>query len=440
MRKNKKALWSILAAVIAVWITAVAVYWDTIVMYAAPQIPIGEAFQRVCDDLEARYRESPLPIILKGYEETGLQTAQVALHSANGAPAGRLKVQVDLKNNQILAEGTLPEELKLGEISLYLDRNYAALTSDRLLAGGYYGITYDTFPQDIEARVGVVESMTSSLGAWLLPRTLLQKLQDWLDVLHASTQKMEEQVSSLQKKMDWKLTLPSVPEINMEEVKKIPLALWALRGKVSTVQTEIGGQNLLCYRVVYKIEGETAETLWGLLYSDPFPENGMVQLTCILHQKNLVRMELRAAARDRQVSGTLTLGDAPRTDDLSLEIEAPDGQSLSASIRQEGEWKTLRLADTLLSYQWTPGTGDLILKLPEKDPIPMTLREMEKGFTVESEELTGAMNLKLLSGYGCTASITRGADITSPEYKNLDQWSVEDLMTLLGSVWTLILP
>lgn len=433
---KKKNLWVLLAALIAVWGTAVTVYWDTLVMYVAPQIPLTAAFQQVIDDLDARYQEGPLPIFLQGYDEGGLQTVQLELEDASGAK-GALDVQVDLIQNQIFAEGTLPDETGLGELSLYLDRDYAALTSDKLLAGGFYGITYDTFGQDMQNVVGTLETY-ASYAAWILPRAQIQKLEEGMDTVRSSVREMTELVNSLQGKMSWEIDLPTVPKIDVEALKAAPTALWALRGKVCTKEMEIDGQKLPCYEVVYRVEGETAETLWGLISTEPFPENGMVQLNCVLYQKSLIQIELRAAAFDRQISGKLTLGENAKTDNLALEINAPEVGIISASLRQEGEWRALRLDETAISYQWDPQTGNLALQLPGRKAAAMKLSETEKGFRIESTQLDRLLKLNFLSDYTCTAAVSRGASIQPPEFKKLDQWSIPDFLVLLNGLWGVI--
>lgn len=67
--------------------------------------------------------------------------------------------------------------------------------------------------------------------------------------------KTDEAVQALQKKMSWEISLPAVPEIDMEQIKAAPLALWALRGRTSIQELTLGDRTLPCYRVAYKLEG-----------------------------------------------------------------------------------------------------------------------------------------------------------------------------------------
>lgn len=415
MGKIRQAILALTAAVILTSAVSVWAYWDAILMYAAPQIPINEAFWQVCSALEARYQESPLPILLKGYDEGGLQTAQVELLTPDRTAKGSLNLQTDLKNNQILLEGTLPPEIRLGGISLYLDRDRAAFTSDRLLAGGYYGITYETFQSDIRS---------IPLVSRLVPDTFLQQMGDFVSVLKG--------------RMDWEIELPAIPTVDAEALKQLPLALWALRSQVSTTETSINGTLVPCFQVVYTIEGETAEFLWRLISNDPFPENGMVQLTFFLHVNALVKMELHAASKGMQIAGALTLGEHPKTDALILEITPPDGIPFITAIRQEGEWRNIRFGSTDICYQWDNLTGNMVLG--RSGPVALTLTGGDDGFTIETAELSKLVKSDLFSDCLCIASVKRGAEITPPEYKNLSQWSIQDLLIFTEGIWTVIKP
>lgn len=433
---KKRALWGILAAVTAVWIVSVAVYWDTILMYAAPQIPIQAAFGQVCDDLEARYQESPIPILLGGYDENGLQAVSLELRTPDGG-VGTLKVQADLKNNQIFAEGTLPGEAGLGEIGLYLNRDYAALTSETLLAGGYYGFRYDAFSQEIQARVVGLETLMANIS-YYLPKAMYQEAEAALNTLRTSAEKMNEAVENLQENMSWEISLPSVPELHMEAIRSAPAALWALRGKVSTVEAEVNGKTLPCCKVVYTVEGETAQLLWEQLSEKPFPQDAMLQLTFWLHQKSLVKLELTASAEGERMSGTLILGEDFRKDDLSLNLMAPAGKNISADLRQQD--LTASVNGKHYAYQWDSQTGRMTIKLPERNPVALNLSKSGNGFRVETSQLDKLLKLNYLSGCDGVAVVTKGEDIQPPEYKDMEMWSLKDLLILLNGVWNVIKP
>lgn len=417
MKTKKKALWVMLAAVVAIWLAFVWFYRDVLVMYIAPQAALGDAIRNTCTELEAYYQETPFPILLKGYDSEGKQSVHMELRPTAGSePRGELQLQVDLKNNQILLEGSLPDQPKLGNISLYMSRDCAALTSGALLGGGYYGITYETFPQDLRS-IPLVSFLVSG-----------KLIDQW-----------EGEVNALQKKMDFHVNLPQVPEVNLEPLKMAPSALWLMRGKVSAETIDVDGQMRSCYKVTYHVKEETARRVWEQIAEAPFPEGTSLCLTCWLHQKELVKLDLTAQIGQERMSCLLTRNADGNAFSLDL---AASGSQIAMSTRAEGEWRSdvFRLDGKVYAYQWNRGTGDLVLTLPGSPPVPVNLTEAEGGFQVESAELDKLVPTQLLSGRICTATITRGAAITQPEFKNLSQWSLEDLLIFLNGVWTVIKP
>lgn len=418
MKTKKKMLWLVLAAATAIWVVFLWAFWDVLIMYIAPQAVLGDALLNTCTELEEYYEETPLPILLRGYNPEGQQTLHLELRSAAGGEAkGDVQVQLDLKTNQILLDGKLPNEPGLGNISLYLSRDGAALTSGALLGGGYYGITFDTFSQDLRS---------IPLVSFLVSETLISK---W-----------EEEVGILQKKMDFRVNLPQIPKIDLAPLRAAPAALWILPGRVSSETIiDVDGQSLPCYKVAYKLEGEAARKLWKLAFGTDFTEGTFVQLTCFLHQKELVMLELNAQVDKEECSVLFrrSIGGDAFSADLTV-----SGKKLSMSTRKTGEQRSdvFRLDDAEFAYAWNKGTGDLAVQLSQKPPVAMKLEAVENGFRVESTELDKLVKTRLLTGYHCTATVTKGTAVPQPTVKNLNQWSLEDLLIFLNGVWAVINP
>lgn len=416
MKTKKKTLWLVLAAAAAVWFAFLLAFWDTLIMYIAPQAVLGDALLDTCAELEEYYSETPLPILLEGYNPEGQQTLHLELSAPDGVARGDVQIQVDLKTNQILLDGKLPNMPELGNVSLYLSRDSAALTSGALLGGGYYGLTYDTFAQDLRS-IPLVSFLVSG-----------KLISQW-----------ESEVNALQEKMDFHVDLPQIPEIDLTPLKSAPAALWLLPRRVCTETIEVDGQALPCYKVTYKLEGKLARQLWNIAASTPFPEGAFLQLTAFLHQKELVMLELNAQVESEQISVFLerSLGG----DALSAELTA-SGKKIAMNTRKVGEWRHdfFRLDGEEYAYDWNKSTGGLTLQLPNKPPVSMKLESAEHGFLIESSELDKLVKTKLLTGFLCKATVTKGTAVRSPEFKNLSQWSLEDLLIFLNGIWTVIQP
>ena len=137
----KKKKW-LLLLIPAVLLLAAALFWF---LYLSPRMTLSNAADDALSKLEQRLAESPVPILAKGYDESGRNTTSLALTVSDGVQYD-MQVQTDLTSNQILADGTIRIDGKALNLSAYLDKEFAAITSEDLFKGGYYGITYDTFP------------------------------------------------------------------------------------------------------------------------------------------------------------------------------------------------------------------------------------------------------------------------------------------------------
>ncbi|MDO5399854.1 MAG: hypothetical protein Q4F17_02595 [Eubacteriales bacterium] len=402
----------VLGAVLVILGASVYFYWDALVMYAAPQVPLKAALGTVFDALEQRYQDSPVPVLFRGYQADGLNSVQVEL-SQDGAVKGRLEAQVDLEGNRLSFRGTLPEAQRLGSVSMYLDRERVALTSDTLLQGGYYGITYDTFRQDL----GEIP-----LVSLLAPEALISQWEDSL--------------KDIQQKMDWSVELPQLPEISMDDLKTATLALWALRGRTSVQNLRVDGQQRPCWKVAYALDGEPARLLWEKALNTPMPQDGQIRFAFYLWENALVRLELEAG---ETLACALDLGPDAREDDLNLTVRT-DGLTRSLGLQTRQGRDTLLLDGTAYSWDWNRTAGDLTLLLPGKEPLPMTLTAAPEGFCLQSDYLWRRLRENPVQDYTCTLTVTKGTQFRTPEYKNLNAWSLDDLLTFLNGAWTLLLP
>lgn len=61
----------------------------------------------------------------------------------------------------------------------------------------------------------------------------------------------------------------------------------------------------------------------------------------------------------------------------------------------------------------------------------MKLTPAPDGFRIQSS---------LWKNYDSTLTVTKGTPIQPPDCKNLDQWSLDDLLIFLNGVWSLIQP
>ena len=146
------------------------------------------------------------------------------------------------------------------------------------------------------------------------------------------------------------------------------------------------------------------------------------------------------------VYGTLTLRSS-RT-----ENGEESGFSISHAAQQDGDcinetwlfYPDLKATgeQTQLDYCWEPATGKLTIGWEQ--PIALNLAQNESGFTIQTEDFDLLMDLLMdrkpeteRKPVTCTMTLQKGAAITTPGYKNLDSWSLEDLITLVEGIGSL---
>ena len=200
----KKKKW-LLLIIPAVLILAAALVWF---LYLSPRMALSNAADDALSKLEQRLKESPVPILAKGYDESGRNSTSLELAVSDGVQYD-MQVQTDLTANQILADGTIRIDGKTLNLSAYLDKEFAAITSEDLFKGGYYGITYDTFSSDVRS---------FPLLSRLIPSATLSKL--------------DSSVEKLQVYMNRTRQIPQLPEVQEEDIHKLILGLLVLKSDV----------------------------------------------------------------------------------------------------------------------------------------------------------------------------------------------------------------
>lgn len=421
--KGKKWLLILLALVLA-GAAVLAACWDAIVMRLVPKAVLSGAVQEAFSALEQRFADSPLQLLAQGYDENGQNTTALSLtvsDTALGEVAYDMTVQTDLLANQLLAQGRVTGGGTSLDVTAYLDRDFAALTSADLLSGGWYGLTYDTFGGDIRSF------------------TLLDML-----VPDAAIRQWEGKVQSLQEFMNRSYALPKVPALSREALRSAMLGVLMLKSQVSAQTVTVSGVTLECWQIQYDVTGDQAAQVLSNLIPGAGADSRITAVFS-LYEKALVQARFQAAAGDTSVEAVLTLGVDAGADDLSVFVGKTEGgeeRTLSAALstrRQNGRYsEVIRVSGTEISYDWNPETGEMNLTLPQREPVALTLSAAENGVTVRTADFASLIGIQSQRDYDCTMTVSRGAAIEAPAYKNLDKWSWEDLLVLLSGLGSLL--
>lgn len=414
----KKKKW-LLLLIPAVLLLAAALVWF---LYLSPRMTLSNAADDALSMLEQRLGESPVPILAKGYDENGRNTTSLELTVSDGVQYD-MQVQTDLTTNQVLADGTIQIDGKALNLSAYLDKEFAAITSEDLLRGGYYGITYNTFSSDVRS---------FPLLSRLIPSATLSK--------------MDSSVEKLQVFMNRTRQIPRLPDVQQEEdVHKLMLGLLVLKSDVHREMLTVDGQSLECLCFDYGATGEQAGTLLGYLMDTGGLSQGDIAASFYLHDKTLVAVRCDGRAGENRAALRLELGQDAAQGDVSIAVEKLENGEKSAFSYKIGareadgaHTESIAFGAQSIFYVWQPQTGDMVLTLPEKSPISLNLSQAQDGFQIQTKDFAALIGINSRKGFDSTMTVRKGTAITPPDYKNLDEWSLDDLLILLGSIGGLL--
>ena len=410
---------------LAVAAGCVVFFWDAIVMLFAPKLVLSSAIQQAISQLELRWSESPFSVLAKAYDASGKNTSAVNL-SVEDNLLGKMEfdfqLKTDFSKNQIQAAGTIEGKEITFDTFVYLNKSFAAVSSQSLLQGGYYGITYATFSQDLRQ---------IPFSTFLIPK---ETIAGW-----------EKKVGDLEQWMSRSRTFPELPELSQKDLQLLTLGILALKCDITREERSVDSQNVQCYQYRYSANGTQIQPLVALLLGTQAQEEGSICADFYLVDRQLVEVELFVVSGSHQACYTIELGKDILNGPLSFGFFRKDGQTSNAfsvavipEQKGEGRWETVSINDTAFSYTWDSDSGALQLSLPEKDDMIWYLSEEEDGVSASTDDLSVVW--KSLEGKkaSCSMLIKKGAEISAPDYKNLDEWSFQDLLTLFTGIGTVL--
>lgn len=427
MKDRKHVLWLTMAAVLVTAAAVVCLFWDTLAIYVAPKTVLTEALSQTYTDIRQRFADSPGRILLQGLDPEGKQTVDILLQTTDPVlGAFRYDMQIRTQPHKLYGKGTVGSTTKDLDISFYLDTDFMAVASDDLLNGSYYGITYDSFLQDIQS---------IPLLNWMLGDAVLQK---W----DASVQKIQENMA-----LQNGIRIPQLPTVSETEFDVAMIALLAVPSNIEKTSVLVHGQRMECYRIAYQAKGE--QVLKILEQFADFSDDRTASVTAAFYlcDKALVLADLTASADNTEYHVQLELGKDILSDPLKIDYSAKkDGVTHRTGVEivtvQNGSdyherWNisSSKGQPLAFSYVWTPATGQMRLSLKNGETADFTLEEAEKGFAVKAEDfspLYAALTKQIPSRpYKGTVTVEKGTAFSAPAYINLDQWSMDDFLILL---------
>ena len=191
--------------------------------------------------------------------------------------------------------------------------------------------------------------------------------------------------------------------------------------------------------------GEQEGTLLGYLMDTGGLSQGDINASFYLYGKTLVAVRCDGRAGENRAALRLDLGLDAAQGDVSIAVEKLENGEKSAFSYKIGargadgaHTETAAFGTQSISCDWQPKTGDMVLTLPGKSPISLNLSQAQDGFQIQTKDFAALIGINSQKGFDSTMTVRKGSAITTPKYKNLDEWSLDDLLVLLGSIGGLL--
>lgn len=428
------------------WIPAVVILLALAVIFGGraekklkAKTQLNTALSTAFSQLEERFHGDPLRILAKCYDSEGKYTAEmetVTNQDLLGTITYNMTVDTNLSAHQINASGIVKTPKQSIDLSLYLDPSFMAVSSDELAANVYYGITYDTFASDLR-KIPLLD----------------------LIINDAVLSRWDDSIQEIQRQICREYSFPQIPEIGEGEIRKLLLGIAAMPCQILNTEILIGDQSLSCIELDYFISGEQVGWILSKLTGDPYEKDTSANVSFYLCKEALVRLNLSGTTGEIPFQYCFDLGLNPMQDPLTLTGSYGTSKSLSATVTTQSSenlyaesWDIHTISqgkeqDHAFSFDWNLNSGAMRLQwgqMPE--PLYWNLQETEYGMRIETQDLGFWMRMLLQKEedlvntpkISSALTISRGSSIATPEYKNLDQWSMQDFLTLLAGAGSLM--
>lgn len=442
MKKGVRKWWLLAIPVLLTAVVLTVAFWDAILIRIAPKAVLTSALSRVFTQLEERFRDDPLLIVAQTVDPDGQYTADVVLEAEKellGPITYDMNVKTDGASHRFSASGSINTASKTLNLSLYMDSDFMAVSSEELVKGNYYGITYDTFASDLR-KIPLLNYMVSD-----------ELLSQW-----------EASVQDVQAKMRRSYTLPRMPELSQEDVQKLLFGIAALPCQIEkTSLVLLNGTAVTCHKLDYQASGKQIGQVLSRITGQTYPEDTAVTVSFYLYEDAVVKIVLVWKAGEIGRSYGLNLGLNPAEETLLLQgIEEKNGEYDEFTIavttqrsenRYAETWEFHKIANDVnsaasYSFQWEPTSGVMTLKTDATpEAVSFNLTGTENGFRLKTDDISQlikavAPKAQVISAkpLPCTMTVRKGSELIVPEYKNLDQWSMEDFLVLLSGLGTLL--
>lgn len=442
MKKGKHTVFICFVLVAAVVITAAFMMWEMIGVFITPKTTLLKAGKVISQQLQDRFANSPIHLLSKAIDPEGKNAITMELETQNvllGTVQYNMGVNTQLYPRRIHANGSATAKDTSLDLSLYMDRDFAAVSSDILVNGKYYGICYDSFPGDIQ-KIGLVGTLIGekTIGEW------------------------KEKISSLQRIMNEDVQIPALPEV---DIYQLAFGVLALKPNVKRIDMIVNEKTEKCAEISFQSTGkeiysalEQAQMKFDLDLSD----ESVVTVSFYLFKSVLIGCGVTVSEGNTLYCFDIYFGENPATNCINVCSAAiVDGQTVSGielsvdTVNSPDRYEEVISAvktdngikgeQTIVAYNWNLSSGAGIVSIDRGGNVKsssIVLSDRSEGFCVETDDFEGLLSMLFrtedrANSY-CKMVISKGTEFPVPSYVNLDSWSLQDFIILIGGFGSLL--
>lgn len=438
MMGRQKRIALVLILVLIVTASMIWAAWDFLGMWIAPKLILHHALKEAIQELDVRFQDHPAMVLQSLSKAEGRYFAEVELsfpEATSGVSRYNGTAQLDLNKHQIRTQGDLSTGRDTYGFSVYLDREIAAVQSDKMSSDDFFAISYDTFSEEIQ--------MVPLISLFL--KTSL--FSGWEKGLH-----------TIKNVMDQNIPIPNGMQVTPEMMDGFLKGILVLPCRVERSDCWLDSRFSSC-KISYSLDPKTVQILErGGVSLDRDLEKAEVSF--ILYRNNLVQVYAEAESADSTQRCTLMLmedgaagkagitysGSNKETEDtFSLGISSNRGKS-GLSEYWELEWRLGGQHKSVsLSCVGTNGRECIVRVQSEDQNVALTLKKADEGITVSSPDLGGLITMfvpekrrSVSDPVACTVTLRKGEAVPKPAYKPMKDWSLEEfaeMLTVLAPVF-----
>lgn len=443
----KRKWWLIAASALAA--LGISLCFFGVRVRIAPRLVLYGALNDAFDRLEARFEDSPGHMLLDVYNSDGFYRADLQLETKMtlvGPVRYDMDMQIQLQPRRVLGSGTVVAGKKALDLSVFMDGDFAAVSSDGLVEGNFYGICYDTFSQDVQQK----DVLSFLIGE--------ETLAGW-----------EKSVSSLDAFMSRETQLP---QFSQSDIRAALYAFLTLDPQVSREKLQRNGEQSSVHAITFRATGRQIAKAANPHREELTPEiidwidkikddpEFYVEAVFYLDRGTLLQLQASLKSSEGGCQITAGLGEPDERQALSVILEITEGEkqarfelsvenSSNNEVYQEkilfSSIKNGKNQTYCADYTYDLSSSEMDMNLTkngEESRIRMHLAGEGEKLTITTQDITPLINLfrekPMKTPAVCTLTLMQSTEIAVPEYRNLDQWSLEDLWTLIKGLGSLI--